>query len=490
MLTIGLIASNRVTFVFFTGPESAHSRAQIRFTPGTDRQHTYKQLQEMSLALTRTDHALTNGQEGLIRASIMYLNNDHSAEMDVELIDVDQRDVRTSTFIRRWRQEITLLPGVENFVIRNRMGGPPGRDIDIRLSGGQLDTLKQAAVQVANLIASFEGTSAIEDDLPYGKTELLLALTPLGRSLGFTHDDVARQVRAALEGIIIDRFARDEDEIVIRILLSDADQSDDILSRLQLMSPRGGQAELIDIVTIEHKQGFSIIRRENGIREVKVIADVDSTITNAGIIRSALPQAGLDRIAQTFGIEYRFSGRAEERSDTFSDMQTGGLLALISIYTILAWTFGSYSRPIVIMAIIPFGLMGAIVGHYIMGFSMTIISLIGLLGLSGILVNDSVILGTTINRYLKENICLEEAIVKASVERLRPVILTSLTTVGGLIPLFFETSLQAQFLIPMVITLVFGIATATVLVLILVPSLIMIEGDIVRLITRRRVIAT
>ena len=155
----------------------------------------------------------------------MYLNNDHSAEMDVELIDVDQRDVRTSTFIKRWREEITLLPGVENFVIRNRMGGPPGRDIDIRLSGGQLDTLKQAAVQVANLIASFEGTSAIEDDLPYGKTELLLALTPLGRSLGFTHDDVARQVRAALEGIIIDRFARDEDEIVIRILLSDADHS-------------------------------------------------------------------------------------------------------------------------------------------------------------------------------------------------------------------------------------------------------------------------
>ena len=350
--------------------------------------------------------------------------------------------------------------------------------------------LNKQQYKVANLIASFEGTSAVDDDLPYGKTELLLALTPLGRSLGFTHEDVARQVRAALEGIIIDRFARDEDEIVMRILLSNADQSDDILSRLRLRSPRGGQAELIDIVTIERKRGFSIIRRENGIREVTVTGDVDSTITNAGTIRLALPQAGLDRIAQTFGIEYRFAGRAEERADTFSDMQTGGLLALISIYIILAWTFGSYSRPVVIMAIIPFGLMGAIVGHYILGFSMTIISLIGLLGLSGILVNDSVILGTTINRYLKENIGLEEAIVKASVDRLRPVILTSLTTVGGLFPLFFETSLQAQFLIPMVITLVFGISTATVLVLILVPSLIMIQEDIARLISRRLVIVT
>ena len=236
-----------------------------------------------------------------------------------------------------------------------------------------------------------------------------------------------------------------------------------------------------EAVTISEQPGLSSIRRRNGVRSVSVTADLDTKIIDNADLIAKLDETFLPELAKKYGLRYAFKGRAEERAKSFADLQLGVMLSLTMIYIILAWVFGSYGRPFAVMFIIPFGIVGAILGHMVMGFHLTIISMIGLLGLSGILVNDSIILVSQIDNRLKDGDDLATAAVGASRDRLRAVLLTSLTTIGGLTPLLFETSRQAQFLIPMAVTMVFGLAAATVLVLILVPSLVGIGGDISRL---------
>ena len=477
-LSFALLLTGRVDFSFFESPETDVIIAKASFRPGTPRSRTLEQILEMTRAVKQAEFELTGGKAPLVYTVVARINEDYAGEIQLELIPSDQRNVRTVEFIQEWDRAIERLPGLEILTLSERQGGPPGQDIDIRLSNGTPEVLKQAAEEIKRLIASYQGVFAIEDDLIQGKQESLLSLTPLGKALGFTLDGVAQQLRAALDGIIVDRFARGEDEVTLRLLLSETDQQNDILSRLRILSSNGGEALLSDIVTLEQKTSFLVIRRENSVREVTITANVNSSISNANEIRLSLPGAGLDQIVQKFNVSYRFSGRAEEQKDTLTDMLFGSFLALGSMYIILAWTFASYSRPIIVMSIIPFGLMGAFFGHYILGYTMTIISLIGILGLSGIIINDSVILITTINRSLENQKNFQQAIVDATLERLRPIILTSITTIGGLLPLLFETSLQARFIVPMVITLVFGLSTTSFLVLIVVPSLLMIQHDV------------
>ena len=476
LITGSLVIGGKVKFIFFTGPESSDVQAEISFLPGTPREYTMAQLTELQNALE------TVADQNILKLSITRLLNDHQGQIRVELVSSDERAIRTSQFIHQWRQNIVRLPGLEKLTIVEIAGGPPGRDIDIRLYDAPPEVLKRAVQEVKKSLATYQGVYAISDNFSYGKQEAILSLTPYGRALGFTLQDVAGDVRAALDGIIINRFVRGEDEVITRLLLREQDQQYDILSRLYVTSRQGVHAALSDVVSIERQTGYLTINRENGVREVTITASVDPERANPGETRDSLEQAVLDTIAQKFSLQYRFSGRAEEQGDTFADMRIGGVLAFILVYAILAWILASYVYPFIVMSIIPFGLMGAIMGHYLLNYDMTIISLIGFLGLSGLLVNDSVILINTIARHIVQDKSPTQAVVDGVIERFRPILLTSLTTVGGLIPLLFETSLQAQFLIPMVITLVFGISTATVLVLFLASALLMIQNDISQMI--------
>jgi len=248
-----------------------------------------------------------------------------------------------------------------------------------------------------------------------------------------------------------------------------------------LRSATGSFVPLSEVVTLEERDAFSVILRRDGRTTVSVTADVDPDVNTSTAITELLRADIMPQIAAKHGIDFSFSGRDEERRDSFADLKLGTVIALVVIYIVLAWVFGSYWRPLAVMAIIPFGIVGAVLGHLILGFNLTIMSLIGLLGLSGILVNDSIILVSRLDERLREGDALETAAIGAGCDRLRAVLLTSLTTIGGLTPLLFETSLQAQFLLPMAITMVFGIAAATLLVLVLVPALIGIGGDIGRL---------
>jgi multidrug efflux pump subunit AcrB len=324
----------------------------------------------------------------------------------------------------------------------------------------------------------------VEDDLPLGKQEIELKVTTKGKAMGFTTESVARQVRNAFEGAIAKRFIRGDEEVTVRIQYPRATLGMATFRALHLRGPDGSEVRLSEIVSISGAVGFDRIRRENGRREVAVTGEIDEAVTNADRLYPALIAAGLDTIVKRHGLSYRFAGKAEEQARTFADMKFGAAIAMISIYVILAWVFASYSRPFIVMAVIPFGLVGAVLGHMFLGFNLTVLSLVALLGLSGILVNDSIILVSTIDERIAAGEKTLAAIVSGSQDRLRAVILTSLTTILGLTPLLFERSLQAQFLIPMAITIVFGLAVATFLVLFLVPALLAIGHDFARLLGR------
>ena len=405
---------------------------------------------------------------------------DNLAEISVQLTPSEVRTIRTRAIVRAWYRNLPKIPGLERVAIVSRRPGPPGRDIDIRLQRAPAETLKRAAEELKEALSGYPGVTAIADNLPYGKPELIMELTDRGTALGFTGASVGNQVRNAFDGAIATRFARGDEEITVRVQRTQPIGGHSALSDLHLISPTGQRVPLSEVVRLREKVGFSIVQRREGIRTIAVTGDIDQKVTSVAEITASLARDVMPAIVQKYGLSYEFKGRDEERQTAFKDLQTGALLALAMIYIVLAWVFGSYWRPFAVLIIVPFGIMGAIYGHYVMGMALSIISLIGILGLSGILVNDSIVLVDQIRRRQEMGDTLDQAAIGASTDRLRAVMLTSLTTIFGLMPLLFETSRQAQFLIPMAITIVFGLAATTILVLILEPALIGIGGDISR----------
>ncbi|MGC6484991.1 MAG: efflux RND transporter permease subunit [Candidatus Puniceispirillales bacterium] len=504
IVSIGMLASGRVNFVFFTSPEADIAFGNIVMAPGTPRSQTEKMLREVERGLVETERKLTNGEGGLVKMAVASLGTTRSnnpggggggaadirAGVVVELITADQRDIRMRDFVAEWRRQVKPVPGLDRLTIRAPSGGPPGRAIDIRLMGNDLNVLKEAATELTSLIETIPTSNSIAENLSYGAEERIIRLTPLGQSLGFTVASVGQQLRASLDGAVVLRFPRGDEEVTVRIALPDEEVSSDNIGNLRLIAPDGTPVQLADIATVENRLGFSVVRRQDGFREVAVTADLDSDVISTNEAVERAKAAGLEDLATKHGLRFRFDGRNIERAEAFGDMATGAMIALVCIYIILAWVFSSWLQPLAVMIMIPFALIGAVLGHYVMGLTMTILSMFALIALAGIVVNNSIILVSTIERRLEE---LDgdrmSAIVSGAVDRLRPVILTSFTTICGLSTLMFERSLQAQFLIPMATTIVFGLAITTLLVLFVVPSTLALGEDVKSFIggIRRRV---
>ncbi len=484
--SFGLIVGGQVKFQFFPSPEAENISANIVFSAGTPRPEAILALETIEAALRRAEAELTNGDGGLVINIFSVMGksgrttSDNVATVNVQLAASEEREIRTREILKAWRAAAPRIPGIERIAISPRRGGPPGKDLDIRLMGASSDVLKQAALEVRDLLGEYPGVSAIADDLPYGKQELILELSPRGAALGFTIQTIGFQVRNAFEGAIARRFARGDEEITVRVMQNAENRGIEGLRALYIRAPSGHKVPLIEVVNIREQVGFALIQHINGKSTVSVTAEVDSKITTNTELVAALADGPIAEIARKYNIDYRFAGRNEERLKSFADLKMGLIVAVGLIYLILAWVFGGYFRPLAVMIIIPFGVVGAVVGHYLLGFPLTILSFMGLLGLSGILVNDSIILVSRLEERLAEGEELASAATGASQDRLRAVLLTSLTTIGGLTPLLFEKSLQAQFLLPMAITLVFGLAIATLLVLFLVPAFIGIGDDLHR----------
>ncbi len=492
MLALGLLTSGRVGFEFFPSPESAVVYGNFVITPGTPRDRTKAMVDEMARAAQATEQKLTDGKGGLIffefgsigtndgRQSEAVIIGDHLGGYTLELFPGDHREIRTRDFVAAWKDEVRLHAGVESLQIYARnTAGPPGRDIDLRLHGAPLDVLKEVALFVRKGIEKIPGTMSVEDNLPYGKQEIIMKMKPAGLAMGFSTQSVARQVRSTFEGAIAKRYPHNQEEVIVRVKMSVAGQPGlESIRELYLRSPDGDEVPLTEVVTLTTKIGYAQIRREDGLRQVSVTADVDKNITTTNAIVAMAAQTVAPQVKEKYGIDISFKGKAEEQQAAVADTMIALILAGVTIYIILAWVFASYTTPFIVMSIIPFGLVGAVFGHWVMGFHVNMTSLQALLGLAGVMINDAIILVASVKRRIADGDTLSAAIVNGAQERLRPVILTTLTTIGGLMPLLFERSFQAELIQPLAVTLIFGLLFSPLLVLFFVPSMLGIGHDL------------
>ena len=486
----GLMAGGRLGFTFFPNVEGNIIHASASFVSGTPPDRVAAFIDEVEQALYAAEEELGGGLVRIAKVSNgmgVFSNagagraGEQFATVTAELIPSDERTVRNEAFLQVWKKHFHEPPGLENMTLTSRRGGHPGRDLEIMLSGSEADVLKQAGLELSGALKAIPGVSGLEDDMPYGHQQLIYSLTPLAESLNLTTAEVGRQLRAALDGHLAQLFNEGEDEIEVRVMLPDEERHRlATLEDINLSLPNGNKIPLSSAVDLEERRGFETLRHSDGRLAIKIYADVDRSLNNANRIRQQLEAEVLPQLVTHYGVEWTYTGRAEDQAETMADMKRGGLFALAMIYVVLAWVFGSYGWPLVVMSIIPFGIVGAIVGHWAMGIDLTLLSMFGIFGLSGIVVNDSIIL-VVFYKHLKERgMDTKEAIVEAACQRLRAVLLTSLTTIAGLLPLLFETSLQAQFLIPMAVSISFGLAFATFLVLLLVPVLLSLHEGAVR----------
>ena len=477
---------------FFNAPEQGSVSGNFAMAPGAAREDTRDMMREMQRAteavakrledehgINPLDYAIAEigGNTGRGLSGVDTKEAFLLGSIAIELIDADLRPYSSFQFVAELQNEVRPHPLAETISFRGWRSGPEADALDVQLYGADSETLKAAAEDLKARLAQFSEVSGLEDSLSYDKDELILELTPQGRALGFTTDELGRTLRHRLNGIEAATYPDGPRSAAIRVELPEGELTADFLDRTRMRTAAGQYVSLADIVSIDTRAGFSTIQRENGLRLVSVNGDVsEDDPARAAIVMEALEGVILPDIEERFGIATAISGLAEEESDFLNDARTGLILCLLGIYLCLAWIFSSWTQPVVVMAVIPFGLAGVFYGHMQWGVPLSMFSVIGLIGMTGIIINDSIVLVTAINESVEEK-GLAQAIVDGACDRFRAVLLTTLTTVLGLTPLLYEGSQQAQFLKPTVITLVYGLGFGMALVLLVVPALMAMQKD-------------
>ena len=414
-------------------------------------------------------------------------SNEQIALLKVELDSSSLRPVSNADFIDTWNNKIPKVPGLEKIIIDQPQSGPPGKPIEANITGASASVMKQVALDLQTSLKVFTGVQNIDDNLPYGMEQLIFSLTPEATTLGLTSADIGRQLRYAFDGVTVQSFYLGADEIDVRLMLKDQQRNSlSTLYALPIILPSGNTVPLLELVEFSSRRGIDKFSSENGQLMVTVKADVDVGVTNANVVIRSLKEEIIPNLERQYGVQIKFGGAKADERNTLGDMMTGLALALVLIYIVLAWVFASYTWPIAVMFTIPFGLTGAVLGHLVMDRDLTILSLFGLFGLSGIVINNSIVLLSFYKGFRDQGMAPKEAIIEAACHRLRAVILTSLTTIAGLTPILFENSLQAQFLIPMAISIVFGLALGTLLILFVVPSIVLMLENLTAVIKGKK----
>jgi multidrug efflux pump subunit AcrB len=486
------VISGEVQWRFFNAPEQGSVTGNFAMAPGATREDTLEMMRAMQRAVAEVGAAYEaehgrnpvtyviaeiggNAGRGLAGASTK--EPDQLGAISIELIDADERPYSSFAFVADLQEAVVQHPLAETVSFRGWRSGPGGDSLSVELFGASAPVLKEAAEALKAELPQYPEVSALQDSLAYDKEELQLALTPRGEALGFRIDALGRILRDRLNGIEAATYPDGPRSATIRVELPPGELTADFLDRTLLAAPSGSWVPLADIVTVERSAGFSTVRRENGVRLISVTGDLsEDDPARAAEITAALTGDILPRIEERFGVSSATAGLAEQEREFLSDARTGLILCLLGIYLVLTWIFSSWTRPLVVMAVIPFGLVGAIWGHAAWGVPLSMFSVVGLLGMTGIIINDSIVLVTTIDEEAERRGLLQ-AIVEGASDRLRPVLLTTATTVLGLTPLLYEGSSQAEFLKPTVITLVYGLGFGMLLVLLLVPALMAIGAD-------------
>lgn len=491
---LGLWAGGRLQFTFFPKIDSDVVTANLQMPVGTPSEETLRMQEHMVQSLRdvleeagggkRIDRGIFAdfGAEGSLQrahAGGPASSGGHLSTVMVYLVPTDERAVTASEVAKRWRTRIGSFPGVEQLTFNYSTGGPSGSAIDLELSHPNDAILEEAAGRLANALGDFSGVIDIDKGFVAGKAQIDLKLTPEGRALGLTESDLARQVRSAFYGAEAARQQRGRNEVRVYVRLPREDRETlHTFEGLILLTPQGKEIPLARAAEISEGRAYTRITRTDGRRALNVTADVVPGVANANEVMSSVTTTLLPNIARDYpGLSYGLGGQQRDQADTMRSLGVGTVLAMVAIFAMLAVVFRSYLQPIIVMAAIPFGLVGAILGHLLMGYDLSLMSMMGLVALAGVAVNDSLVLIAAINEYRKDGMTIFEAVLAGGTRRFRPILLTSLTTFFGLMPMILETSVQARFLIPMAISLGFGVLFATAVTLVFVPALYMALED-------------
>jgi len=504
LMTVGMVRGGIVKFRFMPEVDGDRITASVQMTRGMPISETtlvqqrlvetaqqtvaeYDSKRPAGDSILRNIYSVVGGTiAGGGPAGGVTSNGTHLTNVALFLTKSELRGIPASDITARWREKMGEFPGVESLTFASNLVRM-GANIDVRLAHERFAVLEQASERLKKILSEYPGVGDLEDTYSRGKREIKLKLKPAARSLGITESDLGRQIRAAFYGAEALRLQRGRNEIKVMVRLPEEHRhalSD--LENLRIRTPNGGEIPLSVAAQVTQGYGFSQINRTDRKRVINVTASVDSHKGNAQDILKELKAKILPELSADYpGLSFDMEGEEKERADSMNSMFSGFQLALIMIFALLAIPFRSYSQPLLIMAAIPFGMIGAVLGHILMGFDLSLLSMFGLVALSGVVVNDSLLLIDRANQNRRAGMDLHDSLVAAGTRRFRPIILTSLTTFCGLMPIILETSVQAQFLIPMAISLGFGILFATGITLLLIPCLYMILEDIRKLLGLR-----
>ncbi|MDH3808674.1 MAG: efflux RND transporter permease subunit, partial [Desulfuromonadales bacterium] len=479
MIILSYVMSGRIGMILMPRVESDRAVVTAVLPAGSTLSAAEMVQKRLVVGIERV--AAENGGDKLLQGVYAEVN-ESEVGVTAYLTPPNVRPLNTGTVTNLWREEIGPIIGLESLRYESDRGGPGGgAALTVELSHRDTDVLDRASANLAERLAEFSNVKDVDDGFTPGKEQLDFRITPRGESLGLTSRDIARQVRNAFSGTTALRQQRGRNEVTVRVRLPESERSSEFnIENLMLKTPAGTFVPLFEVAEVTRGRAYTTINRREARRTVSVSAGVEP-ISETGQILATLNSQILPELAQDFpGLTYGYQGRQARMKESTGGLANGFIMAMIAIYFLLAIPFRSYSQPMVVMLAIPFGVVGAVLGHLIMGYSLSLMSMMGIVALSGVVVNDSLVLIDYANRQRLEGASAFTAVCDAGARRFRPIILTTLTTFGGLAPMIFETSRQARFLIPMALSLGFGILFATVITLLLVPSLYLLVDDVLQ----------
>jgi hydrophobic/amphiphilic exporter-1 (mainly G- bacteria), HAE1 family len=490
LASAGMIAGGILSFMAFPDIDGDVVEARILMPQGTPLARTESIADRVIEALDEIDAEFTPLQpdeQDLVRhVSVRYgVNADafesgpHLATVTVDLLGAERRTVTLDDIVERWREVLGELPDVLSLAFKEPGIGPGGHAIEFRLEGQDLDELKTAATELNGWLGGYVGTRDLLDDLRPGKRELRLRLRSGASALGVDAATIATQLRASFFGVTAREVQRDGEAVEIDVRLDEVDRDRlDVLDNFTVSGPDGALIPLRILAHVEEDRGWARIQRIDRVRTVTVRGDVDTRIANANdIIQDTLSRFAPELSERFPGVNLKLGGQADDAGETGASLLRGFVIGLIGIFLLLSFVFRSYLEPVVVMMTIPLALIGVVWGHLLMGLDLSMPSMVGLASLAGIVVNNAILLVAFIKLNHGRGMAIAEAAMQASRDRFRPVVLTTMTTVAGLVPLLLETSMQAQVLIPLVASLAFGISTAAALILVFVPALYTVLDD-------------
>ncbi len=485
MITSGIVSGNHLRFVFFPVVEGDEVSVVLEMPAGTPYEQTSKAMDDIVAAGFAAAGGEDSGQYrslavtrgGQLSSGFDTSGTTLQAEVAVatmELAPADMRSLSSAEIERRWRDAAGDIPGIRSLTFESAGFAGGGSDIDLNLAHVDEAQLVSAAAALVEALRNIDGVSDIESTAEPGKRQIEFDLNAAGTAAGLTASDLARQLRNGFFGEEVQRFQRGREEVRVMVRYPESDRrSIEELARMQIPLPGGEEVPLVTVAIVKEARADASIQRINGLRMVSVTADVDEAITTPNEVQALLQETVLAELATNYtNLQIEVDGQARSQAEELQAMISNFGVAVLAIYVLLASILRSYIQPFIILAVIPFGFTGAVLGHLLLGYDLTFLSLFGVVALSGVVINDSIVLIDYYNRLRLDGIDKATSIVEAIRRRFRPILLTTLTTVIGLLPMITETSMQAQFLIPMAVSLAFGIIMACIVILALVPALL------------------